>query len=217
MFILFLYAFLGTAVIAWYGRIRPARAAAQGGVQGTEATAPMALVAGPANRRRALAGMLVALGVCAVVQCLFATTYMSAGHAPKATDMPFGAVGASPVLPAAEKNISLKVTPYEDEAAARTAMDQARIYGALISSGSTNTLIVMPSMSDLAPLDLAAKFKEAAKATSQTLTVQPYAPTPLAAKDPLGLVQGLMMLPLLIGGYMISTLLLARTGRAAGR
>ena len=46
--------------------------------------------------------------------------------------MPFGAVGSSPVLTAAEKNTSLKVTQYPNEAAAKTAIGQAQIWGALI-------------------------------------------------------------------------------------
>lgn len=202
--VLLLYAAAGTAVIGWYGRIRPRRQA--------EAKP----VAQPANRRRAVIGMLVALGVCAVMQSLFATTYMSSGHAPKATDLPFGQVGTSQVLTAAERNISLDVTQYPNEAAVKTAIDHARIYGALISSGSAQTLIVVPSLSDLAPLDLAVKFEDAALHTGHTLTVKPYAPVPLAEKDPFGLVQGLMLVPLLIGGYMSSTLLLSATGKAAG-
>ena len=133
------------------------------------------------------------------MQCLFATTYMSAGHAPKATDLPFGATGSSPVLAAAEKTISLKVTRYPDEQAAKTAIDQARIWGALITSGTSSTLIVVPSISDLAPLDLAVRFQDAAKSTGQKITVQQYAPVPLPARDPFGLVQGLMLIPLLIG------------------
>ncbi len=44
------------------------------------------------------------------MQCLFATTYVSAEHAPKATNLPFGVTGSSPILTAAEKNISLSVT-----------------------------------------------------------------------------------------------------------
>jgi hypothetical protein len=39
--------------------------------------------------------IMVALGVCAIMECLFATTFMCAGHAPKATDMR----SASPDLP----------------------------------------------------------------------------------------------------------------------
>jgi hypothetical protein len=161
--------------------------------------------------------ILVALGVCAIMECLFATTYMSAGHAPKATDLPFGVTGSSPVLAAAQKTISLKVTKYPNEQAAKTAIDQAQIFGALITSGTSTTLIVVPSISDLAPLDLAVRFQDAAKLTGQKITVQQYAPVPLPKKDPFGLVQGLMLVPLLIGGYMSSTLLMAATGKAAGR
>ncbi|BFO13915.1 hypothetical protein SHKM778_03030 [Streptomyces sp. KM77-8] len=61
------------------------------------------------------------------------------------------------------------------------------------------------------------RFEKAARSTGQKLTVQQYAPLPLVPKDPFGLVQGLMLVPLLIGGYMSSTLLLAATGKAAGR
>ncbi|WP_330354196.1 hypothetical protein [Streptomyces chartreusis] len=213
--VLFLYAAAGTAVIAWFGRIRPAGRANTAG--GPELQTPPGDAPSTPGRRRAVIGMLVALGICAVMQSLFATTYMSAGHAPKASNLPFGVVGSSPVLAAAEKNISLKVTQYPNEAAAKTAMDEARVYGALVSSGGTNTLIVVPSLSDLAPLDLAVRFEEAARATGQKVKVQQYAPHPLAAKDPFGLVQALMLVPLLIGGYMSSTLLMAATGRAAGR
>ncbi|MFF4045325.1 hypothetical protein ACFYZ5_01555 [Streptomyces chartreusis] len=213
--VLFLYAAAGTAVIAWFGRIRPAGRANTAG--GPEPQTPPGDAPSTPGRRRAVIGMLVALGICAVMQSLFATTYMSAGHAPKASNLPFGVVGPSPVLAAAEKNISLKVTQYPNEAAAKTAMDEARVYGALVSSGGTNTLIVVPSLSDLAPLDLAVRFEEAARATGQKVKVQQYAPHPLAAKDPFGLVQALMLVPLLIGGYMSSTLLMAATGRAAGR
>ncbi|MFE2813928.1 hypothetical protein ACFXGG_26360 [Streptomyces nigra] len=215
LIVLFLYAAAGTAVIAWFGRIRRARPTT--GAGDPQAPSPTPGTAGTTDRRRAMIGMLVALGVCAVMQSLFATTYMSAGHAPKASNLPFGTVGSSPLLAAAEKNISLKVTQYPDEAAARTAMDEARIYGALVSSGGSNALIVVPSMSDLAPLDLAVHFEEAARSTGQKLKVQQYTPLPLAAKDPFGLVQALMLVPLLIGGYMSSTLLMAATGKAAGR
>ncbi|MFD5819896.1 hypothetical protein [Streptomyces sp. NPDC127038] len=225
--VLFLYAAAGTAVIAWFGRIRPARAAAAA-ARGTQTSSSLSSpgaqtsslpgdAAGAPGRRRAVIGMLVALGICAVMQSLFATTYMSAGHAPKASDMPFGAVGSSPVLTEAQKKISLKVIQYPNVAAAKSAMDQARVFGALVSSGGTNTLIVVPSMSDLAPLDLAVRFEEAARGTGQKLAVQQYAPLPLVPKDPFGLVQALMLVPLLIGGYMSSTLLMTATGKAAGR
>lgn len=219
LIVLFLYVLAGVAVIGYLGRVRPARAAAAAQARGdlAEARPTGGPAANPQPRRRAMIAIIAALGICAVMQCLFATTYMSAEHAPKATNLPFGVTGSSPVLTAAEKTISLRITHYPSESAAKNAINQTTIWGALITSGTSNTLIVVPSISDLAPLDLAVKFQDAAKATGQTLTVQQYAPVPLAKKDPFGLVQGLMLIPLLIGGYMSSTLLLAATGKAAGR
>jgi hypothetical protein len=223
LIVLLLYAAAGVAVIGYLGRIRPARAAAAHRRADLAEAVPAARpqpdspAAKPAGRRRATLAIVAALGVCAIMQCLFATTYMSAEHAPAATNMPFGVTGSSPVLTAAEKTISLSVTHYPNETAVKNAINQTTIWGALITSGTSNTLIVVPSISDLAPLDLAVRFEDAAKSAGQKLTVQQYAPVPLAAKDPFGLVQGLMLIPLLIGGYMSSTLLMGATGKAAGR
>jgi hypothetical protein len=161
--------------------------------------------------------ILAALGVCAIMQCLFATTYMSAQHAPQAANLPFGVTGSSPVLAAAEKTISLKVTQYPNESAVKTAIDQAQLWGALVASGTSDTLIVVPSISDYAAFPLGVAFQDAAKSTGTKLTVQQYAPVPLPPKDPFGLVQGIMLAPLLIGGYLVCTLLMAATGQAAGR
>ena len=221
LIVLLLYVAAGVAVISYLNWNRPARearaAAARARAEAAEAAPAGNPGANPPGPRRGMLPIMVALGICAIMECLFATTYMSAGHAPKATDLPFGVTGSSPILTAAEKTISLKVTRYPNEQAAKTAIDQAQIWGALIPSGTSTTLIVVPSISDLAPLDLAVRFEDAAKHAGQKLTVQQYAPVPLAAKDPFGLVQGLMLIPLLIGGYMSATLLMAATGKAAGR
>ena len=221
LIVLVLYVLAGVAVISYLNWNRPARqaraAAARARAEMAEAAPAGTPRANPPGPQRGMLPIMVALGVCAIMECLFATTYMSAGHAPKATDLPFGATGSSPVLAAAEKTISLKVTQYPNEQAAKTAIDQAQIFGALITSGTTTTLIVVPSISDLAPLDLVTRFEAAANLTGQKTAVQQYTPVPLAAKDPFGLVQGLMLIPLLIGGYMSSTLLMAATGKAAGR
>ncbi|MEU6530893.1 hypothetical protein ABZ869_17115 [Streptomyces sp. NPDC046928] len=212
LIVLFLWALAGAAVIGYLGRIRPARAAA------AAAHAPADTPRNPsAGRRRGVNAILVALGICAVMQCLFAANYTSAQHAPKAVDLPFGVTGSSPVLAAARKDISLKVTQYPDEAAVKGAIDKAKIWGGLVASGTSNTLLVVPSISDYAALPLTEAFEKAAKGTGQQFTVKAYMPVPLAPKDPIGLVPGIMLAPLLIGGYMSSTLLIAATGKAAGR
>jgi hypothetical protein len=82
-------------------------------------------------------------------------------------------------------------------------MDKGEIYGALIagdSPGSANQLTVVNSISDLSPLDIAGNFEEAAKKNGETVTVKPYAPTPLAPNDPFALVCSLVLVPLLVGG-----------------
>lgn len=228
LIVLLVYALAGLAVLSSLDWLRPARPATAGHAHGeaAEASAAGHPAASPSpgkppaarpGRRRLLVPILVALGICAVMQCLYSANYMTAGHAPVATNMPFGAAGSSPVLTAAEKTISLKVTQYPDEAAAKTAIDQAQIWGALIPAGTSNTLIVVPSISALAPLDLAVQFQNAAKHAGQKLTITPYTPTPLAPKDPSNLVVSIMLVPLLLGGYMSSSVLMAATGKAASR
>src|SRR5215470_4754212 len=211
LIVLLLWAVAGAAVIIYLGWIRPSRAAAAAkaragtdlAVASASASPPASTPSSnPAGRRRAMIAILVALGVTAIMQCLFATTYMSAGHAPKAADLPFGVTGSSPVLTAAQKTISLQVTHYADESAVKNAINQAAIWGGLIPSGTSSKLIVVPSSSDLAPALLALRFEKAAKSTGQKLTVEQYAPVPLPPKDPFGLVQGIMMIPLLIGGTL---------------
>ena len=225
LIVLFLYALAGVAVITylnWNPRARAARAAAAARARGdlAGATSPGNPSPNPPGRTRRRRPILAALLICAFMECLFAFNYMSAGHAPQATDMPFGVTGPSPILTAAEKTFSLKVTQYPDESAVKTAIGQAKIWGALIpatTSGAPSTLIVVPSISDLSPLDIAVQFENAAKSAGQKLTIQQYTPVPLPPKDPFGLVPSLMLIPLLIGGYMSATLVMAATGRAGGR
>ncbi len=60
-------------------------------------------------------------------------------------------------------------------------------------------------------------FERAARAVHQPLKVTQYTTVPLPKKDPFGIVPSLMLLPLLVGGYVCSTNLLAATGKATGR
>ncbi|WP_328965356.1 hypothetical protein [Streptomyces virginiae] len=221
LIVLGLYALAGGIVIGYLGRWRPVKrvgAAAPADAPDTPDTpdavdVPAARAAGPKPAVR----VLVALAIAAVMQCLFTVNYMSSAHEPVATDMPFGTVGRSPLLAATQRNLSLKVTQYPSEQAAKDAIDRAEIYGALIPGQTSNTLLVVPTQSDVAPLDLAANFEIAAKKLGQPLSVQQYAPHPLAKKDPFGLVVSLMLVPLLVGGYMASTMLRTVTGSATGR
>jgi hypothetical protein len=170
----------------------------------------------PQKGRVAARAVFAVLAIAAVDQSLFASNFISSGHNPVATNLPFAVVGSSPLISAAEKNISLKVTSYPSESAAKNAIAQAKAWGALIP-GTPNTLLNVGSQSDLAPLPITEAFQAAAKSLGQELTVQTYNPTPLASGDPYGIVLSILLTPLLIGGYLCATMLRTATGRAADR
>jgi hypothetical protein len=211
--VLFAWAIAAGAIVWHLGRTRAARAPA----------AADALDAGPTDPSvldRLKRPIVIALLTGLVIECVIGAANLSAGHQAVASNLPFGVTGSSPMLTAAEKNISLAVTHYPNESAVTTAIDQFKIWGALIpanKAGSPSTLIVVPSSSDLAPLDLAVRFEQAAKITGQPLKVQEHAPVALAAKDPFGLVPYLGMLPLLVCGFMIVNLLASTSGQATRR
>lgn len=173
----------------------------------------------PAGRRRLVPRNLVApVSVAILFAALFGINYMSAGHSPVAANMPFGVVGSSSLPQQAQGDLfSLAITEYPTQDAATEAMDQGEIYGALIATSSPAELIVVSSISDLSPLDITKNFESAAKAAGQTLNVKSYAPTPLAPKDPYALVIATLLVPLLVGGYMSTSLLTNALGSASGR
>ena len=217
------YALAGLALLLVMERRRAAKnqpAHAGAATEATTDTGAEATADGPAEtRRRFVPKNLVAPVLLAVlVTTLFALNYMSAGHEPVANDMPFGVVGSTSLAEDAQGDLfSLKITEYPDQASATDAMNRGQIYGALIASDSSNELIVVPSISDLSPLDIAANFEKAAKSAGQTITVTAYTPTPLAPKDPFALVLAALMVPLLVGGYMATALLTNAMGSAWSR
>jgi hypothetical protein len=199
------------------GRAGQASASVPAGQASTETASPSgpsnpANPSGPSNTVRILA----ALAIVAFMQFLFSLNYMSSGHEPIASNLPFGVTGPSSLLTTVKHSgYSLKVTQYRNEKAVKDAIKQAKLYGALIPGRTASTLLVVPTASDLAPLDLTVQFERAAKSQHQILHVQAYAPTPLPPKDPFGIVESLMLIPLLIGGYLSANLLGTATGAAA--
>lgn len=166
--------------------------------------------------RLAVRVIMIALVIAAVDQSLFASNYVSSGHNPVASKMPLAVVGNSSLTSAVPKGW-FKFTSYSNQPAAQDAIGQAKAWGALIAGPGTNTLLVVPSISDIAPLTLAEAFQEAAKSQGQQLTVHPYTPKALASGDPYGLVLSILLTPLLICAYLSSTMLRAVTGVAAER
>ena len=162
------YALIGAAVIVVAQRRRKAEqpAAAAGATEAVSSTRSHGLV--PKN-------LIAPIVLAVLLTTIFAVNYISSGHEPIATDMPFGVVGSSPLPDDAQGPLfSLDVTKYANEAAATQAMDEGEIYGALIAgdaAGSANQLTVVSSISDLSPLDIAGNFEEAAKKNGQTINV----------------------------------------------
>jgi hypothetical protein len=208
------YALIGAAVIVIARRRRTEQPAAVAGA--TEA------VSSTRSHRFVPKNLRAPIALAMLFSTLFAVNYISSAHEPIATDMPFGVVGSSPLPDDAQGPLfSIDVTNYANQAAATQAIKEGKSYGTLIaggSSGSANELTVVNSISDLSPLDIAGNFEKAAKKNGQTLKLnKPYAPTPLAPNDPFALVCSLVLVPLLVGGYMATTLLTNALGSASGR
>ncbi len=124
------YALIGVAVIVVAQRRRKTEqpAAVAGATEAVSSTRSHGRV--PKN-------LIAPIALAVLLTTLFAVNYMSSGHEPIATDMPFGVVGSSPLPHDAQSPLfSLDVTKYPNEAAATQAMNEGKIYGALIAGGS---------------------------------------------------------------------------------
>lgn len=173
-------------------------------------------------RRKLLTKEVIApVSFAVLLTAIFGFNYMSAGHQPVAANMPFGLVGSSTLPHDAQGSLfSLNVISYADEDAAKTAMQQGKIYGALITSdtaGTPDSLLVVPSISDISPLDITANFEKAAETAGESITVSAYTPTPLAPGDPFALVSSILLIPILVGGYMATSMLTNSQNSASGR
>ncbi|MFD0346092.1 hypothetical protein ACFQ0M_08440 [Kitasatospora aburaviensis] len=155
--------------------------------------------------RSALAKIVFALGLVLFVQALLALCLVSAQQLLVPRNMPFGVAGPpSPVVAEVASRVGLALTSYEDQSAATAAADRGELYGAYVSGGSADTLIVVPSKSFFAQTELEPAFVAAAHKLDRPLTVQTV--KPLAPTDPVGAVTSLLLLPLLIGGYLAAVL-----------
>jgi hypothetical protein len=169
-------------------------------------------------RSRKLTGvplLMVALGVVLIVQALFVTSYIGALHHPKPHRVAFGVVGASPLPLAVGKQFSLKVTRYADEAAVMNAIDDRKIDGAFVAGPSGAKLIVVPAAGAAGAAALGSAFTAAAAALSQKLVIAPAHPLPPG--DASGGASFFVVMALIIGGYLSSTIGLAFGGRATRR
>ena len=160
--------------------------------------------------------ILPALFAVLVLQGLLALCLISAEQLLTPRQMPFGVVGPSLVVQGVQSKVPLALSSYPSKSAAMGAIDQGQIYGAFVSSRSGDTLIVVPAKSFFGQVELEPAFLAAAHKLHQPVAVQTVKPLP--ASDRVGAVVGLLLLPLLIGGYLAAVLVFkAAEGTAAAR
>jgi hypothetical protein len=169
-----------------------------------------------AERRRAGIRLLLAgLAVVLLVQAAFVLSYVGALHHPRPHDVRIGVVGVSPLPTAVAKQFSLSITGYPSESAARSAIDHRKIDGAFIAGGGGSTLVVVPAAGTAGAAALSTAFGAAAAALHVPLEVVQAHPLP--AGDASGNVSFLVVMALIIGGYLASTVATVFTGTATRR
>ena len=170
------------------------------------------------TQKRKLAGvplLIVALAVVLFVQALFVLSYIGALHDPKPHDVAVGVVGSSPLPIAVGRAFSLKTTAYSSEAAALTAIDHRKIDGALVVGPAGAKLIVVPAASNSGASALGSAFAAAAAALGTKIEIVPAHPLPPG--DASGAVSFFVVMALIVGGYLSSTIAMAFGGRTTRR
>jgi hypothetical protein len=157
----------------------------------------------------------VALAVVLLVQALFVVSYVGALHDPKPRSVSFGVVGPAAAAAAITRQLPLDLSSYANEAAARRAIDERKVDGALVTGPQGWRLVVAPAAGNSAAFALTAAFTKLAGASGQTLTVVQVHPLPKG--DPVGSVPFLVVMALVVGGYMSATIALAVGGAATQR
>jgi hypothetical protein len=171
--------------------------------------------AGTETSRRDISRKIVAaLAVVLIAQAMLVLCLVSAQQLLVPRDMPFGVAGApSPVVAAVASKIGLALTDYPNQSAAMNAIDQGGLYGAYVTGSPSDTLIVVPAKSFFGQVEVEGAFLAAAHKLGQPVTVQTAKALP--PSDPVGGVVGLLLLPLLIGGYLAAVLVFKAAGGTA--
>ncbi|GHG08566.1 ABC transporter permease [Streptomyces zaomyceticus] len=165
--------------------------------------------------RRTIAVMVLIPFVVALT--LWAFAWPAARTAPR--DLPIGVAGPATVVTALEQGFarhegSFEVHRYENEAAARAAIEDRHVYGAVVvTPGGTELLTASAASPVVAGLLREAVTAQAPEGTKVSVTDVVAAP----AGDPRGAVLASSLLPLALAGAaagVVTTLLGLRGGRA---
>ena len=200
-----IYVLIGVALGGYFNYVRP---------QKPPEGAPAPGTAAPRSGRSSVVPLVGALLVVAVMQCLFTANYTTAERNPVAYNLPFGEMGSSPLTAQVQKYMSLKTIQYPNQSALTTAFNQNKIYGALVSSSGTNTLILNGGASAYSGYPLTTNFANAAMQQKVTLTGKTTNDPP--SGDPFGVIPSLVLIALLVAGYVSSTALMSAIGTSTG-
>lgn len=133
------------------------------------------------------------VGVLLLVQAVLVCAFVLPGYKPEAHHVPVGVVGPAAVADAlaAKAGDDFSVTRYASEAAAREAIEEREVYGALIVDGSEQHLLTASAASPT----VAQLLRGTAQAVSEDVEVSDL--KPLDSDDPRGATINLLFLPLI--------------------
>ncbi|WP_327693304.1 ABC transporter permease [Streptomyces sp. NBC_00459] len=171
------------------------------------------------GHRRHMIAVVVLVPVL-VALALWAFAWPAARTAPR--DLPLGVAGPTAAVTQVEQQLSahegaFDIHRYADEAAARDAVEDRTVYGAVVVTAQGPKLLTASAASPfVAQLLQQAVTTQAAQSGAQVTTVDVV---PAAANDPRGAAFGASVLPLALAGVAagaVVTLLGLRGTRAAG-
>ena len=159
------------------------------------------------------------LGGVLALQLFMIGSYVGALHEPKAREVPVAVVGPPPVSGRLAATLggsdALETTVLPDLAAARRAIDEREIYGAIVPGARGDRLFVAEAASAAVAELLPAALRRA-EPPGRRLTVEDLKPLP--SDDPRGISPFYLVVGWLVGGYLGATILgLARGGIARDR
>jgi hypothetical protein len=144
-------------------------------------------------RSRDLRRTLTTVSWLLVVQAVLVAAFVLPGYKPEAHDIPVGVVGPPDVVQALEAKAGddFDVTRYDSEAAAREAIDDREVYGALLVDGQQQRLLTASAASNT----VAQMLRGLAERAGDDVQVKDV--KPLDSEDPRGATLNLLFLPLI--------------------
>ena len=148
---------------------------------------------------------VAALLTVLVLVCLFVVALVSALQLLAPREMPFGVTGPSPVVSAVQSEYSLDLITYGSLSDLTEAAANGEIYGGYAPGQDSDTLVTVPAKSFFGEVYVRGGFADAAKKVGRTYSTTVVAPLPTS--DRTGALVGLLMVPTLIGGYLIASMM----------